>query len=166
MQIFCCLYEYKVSKVNRIHKVIVETCFQRFYWGNRVRDSEYDIVNNIWYIFVVVYRLKVNKVQILSEMWFQRFYWGNRIGWFRICYCQQHIWNICCCLRLKSKQVSEFSQKRGFSGSTGVIGCILMSLMPISRDIYFCCNVSSLNLNYQWWLSPIPRAEGPSINIE
>ena len=30
--------------------------------------------------------------------------------------------NICCCLRLKSKQISELSQKRGFNGSTGVIG--------------------------------------------
>ena len=30
--------------------------------------------------------------------------------------------NICCCLRIKSKQISELSQKRGFNGSTGVIG--------------------------------------------
>ena len=30
--------------------------------------------------------------------------------------------NICCCLRLKSKQISELCQKRGFNSSTGVIG--------------------------------------------
>ena len=29
--------------------------------------------------------------------------------------------NICCFLRLKSKQISELFQKRGFNGSTGVI---------------------------------------------
>ena len=29
---------------------------------------------------------------------------------------------MCCCLRLKSKQISELSQKRAFNGSTGVIG--------------------------------------------
>ena len=29
---------------------------------------------------------------------------------------------ICCCLRLKSKQILELYQKRGFNGSTGVIG--------------------------------------------
>ena len=30
--------------------------------------------------------------------------------------------NICCCLRLKSKQILELSQKHGFNGSMGVIG--------------------------------------------
>ena len=30
--------------------------------------------------------------------------------------------NICCCLRLKSKQILDLSQKRGFYDSTGVIG--------------------------------------------
>ena len=29
--------------------------------------------------------------------------------------------NICCCLRLKSKQIPELSQKRGFNVTTGVI---------------------------------------------
>ena len=43
--------------------MIAESCFQRFYWGNRYADSEYDIINNIWYLF--------------------------------------------CCLRLRSKQISE-----------------------------------------------------------
>ena len=33
-----------------------------------------------------------------------------------------HMINICCCLGLKSKQISELFQKRGFHGSTGVIG--------------------------------------------
>ena len=31
------LYEYKVNKIHRNYKIIVETCFQRFYWGNRER---------------------------------------------------------------------------------------------------------------------------------
>ena len=30
--------------------------------------------------------------------------------------------NICCCLRLISKQISELFQTRGFNGYTGVIG--------------------------------------------
>ena len=77
--IYCCLYEYKVNKIYRNSKIIIESCFQRFYWGNRVR-------------------------------------------WFRIWYRQQHMINICCCLRLKSKQILELYQKRGFNDSTGVIG--------------------------------------------
>ena len=32
--------------------------------------------------------------------------------------------NICCCLRLKSKKFLELYQKRGFNGSTGVIGYV------------------------------------------
>ena len=30
--------------------------------------------------------------------------------------------NICCCLQLKCKQILELYQKRGFNGSTRVIG--------------------------------------------
>ena len=30
--------------------------------------------------------------------------------------------NICCCLRLNGKQISNLSKKRGFNGSIGVIG--------------------------------------------
>ena len=30
--------------------------------------------------------------------------------------------NICCCLGLKSKQTLELCQKRGYNGSTGIIG--------------------------------------------
>ena len=67
------VYEYKVNKIYRNSKIIVQNCFQRFYWDNRVRWSEYDT------------------------------------------YCQQHMINTRCCLRLKSKQISEFSQKRSFS---------------------------------------------------
>ena len=52
---------------------------------------------------------------------FQWFYWGNWVWWIRILYCQQDI-NICCCLRLKSKQISELCNKRGFNGSTRVSG--------------------------------------------
>ena len=40
----------------------------------------------------------------------------------KICNCQQHMINICRCLRLESKQTSEFCQKRGFKDYTGVIG--------------------------------------------
>ena len=36
-----------------------------------------------------------------------------------IWYCQL---DICCCLGPQSKQTSELCQKRGFNGSTGVIG--------------------------------------------
>ena len=61
------MYEYKVNRIYRNCKIIVETCFQRFYWG------------------------------------------------------QQHMINIYCYLRLKSKQISELPQKRGFNG-TRVIG--------------------------------------------
>ena len=32
--------------------------------------------------------------------------------------------NICCCLRLKSKQIIKFSLKRGFNGCSGVIGYV------------------------------------------
>ena len=34
--------------------MIVESCFQLLNWGNMYADSEYDIVNNMWEIFVVV----------------------------------------------------------------------------------------------------------------
>ena len=56
--------------------------------------------------------------KIFKENYFQRFYFANRVRWFRICYCQQHVINICCCLRLKSQQISELSKKRAFNGST------------------------------------------------
>ena len=68
-------------------------------------------------LFIWIY--KSNKIhwnsKMIVESCFQRFYWGNRVHWFRIWYCQQHVANIFCCLRLKSKQISEFSQKRGFN---------------------------------------------------
>lgn len=31
---------------------------------------------------------------------------------------------ICCCLRLKDEYISKLSQRRGFNGSTGVIGML------------------------------------------
>ena len=37
--------------------------------------------------------------------------------------------NMCCCLRLKSKQISELSQKRAFNGSTGVIGYLILNMI-------------------------------------
>ena len=37
--------------------------------------------------------------------------------------CQQHVINICCYLRLKSKRISEFSEKQGLNSYIGVIGC-------------------------------------------
>ena len=59
---------------------------------------------------------------MIVEICFQWFYWGNRVNWFQICYCQ-HVVNICCCLRINSRQISELSEKRAFNRYIGVIGC-------------------------------------------
>ena len=50
------------SKQNLLNsKLIVESCFQRSYWSNQYADSKYDILNNKWLFFAVVYDSKVNK---------------------------------------------------------------------------------------------------------
>ena len=82
-------------------------------------------------------------IRVVLETWFQRLYWGNRVSWFRIWYCQRRMVNICCCLRLKSKQISELSQKRGFNGSTGVI-MYVDSENDIVNNIWCTCIVKKV----------------------
>ena len=39
--------------------------------------------------------------------------------WFRISYCQQHVMNICCCLRLKSKQLFNLEHQTNIYSKPG-----------------------------------------------
>ena len=57
------VYEYKVNKIYWNSKIIIDTPSQRLL-GNFVigsADSEYDIVNNMWWVFVDVYVWNVNE---------------------------------------------------------------------------------------------------------
>ena len=38
----------EVNKIYWNSKIIVESCFQQFYWSNEYDDSENDILNNKW----------------------------------------------------------------------------------------------------------------------
>ena len=57
--------------------------------------------------------------------------------------------DICCCLRLKSKHVTELYQKRGFNSSTEVIGTLIpiMLLSTTFGKIYCCLQPNSKQIS-------------------
>ena len=68
-----------VCKVNRISILSQNLCFHGCIWSIGYVDSKYDIVNNVLWIFVVVY-IKLTNFKIVSETWFQRVFCSNWVA--------------------------------------------------------------------------------------